>query len=466
MEEDWNIDKHRNKFELDEQWELKRKFMETHKHRFSKERVICLAQVLVNMEFLGAKYPIEITNTVMELSKNIVEGFRKNQKARLQRTFVEASEAASLKVKETLANPKLFSENVENDECVITGNSSPIYTEREVFVQSASKKLAWDKDKDTGPRIPNFVLIMTNIQRQNITEHANNRTNSAPSYREIIETSARLSSVELKLSNIFFTNQGKWQTVLHLGGREIVSSLHENKKMSERGVCELAFPILERKHYQLVIIDQICISIDHFIKLEEDIRQARAENSVRTTITKDVMQRKHNWTSDLSTNSAFVVLSKEESIVPQPLNSAVAMKMMKKMGWAEGTGLGARKQGILEPIKGDVIVDRKGVGYHGSGGKDSFDKIIRRYLSNYVNSSSLHTIIFSSEFSTNQRKTIHLIARKMGLYSLSTGKEPNRQLTVRRSVRKRPLVELLNELIDSQGEDPLLEKMNTIPPTE
>lgn len=37
--------------------------------------------------------------TVMELSKNIIEGFREKQKARLQRTFVEASDAASSKVK-------------------------------------------------------------------------------------------------------------------------------------------------------------------------------------------------------------------------------------------------------------------------------------------------------------------------------------------------------------------------------
>lgn len=47
----WN----RNKFEPDEQWELKKKFMETHKNLFPEDRVVCLAQVLVNMEFLGTK---------------------------------------------------------------------------------------------------------------------------------------------------------------------------------------------------------------------------------------------------------------------------------------------------------------------------------------------------------------------------------------------------------------------------
>lgn len=74
MSEDWDIEKYkyaidflilalskvelsfRNMFEPEEQWELKKKFMETHKGLFSEERVVCLAQVLVNVEFLGTKY--------------------------------------------------------------------------------------------------------------------------------------------------------------------------------------------------------------------------------------------------------------------------------------------------------------------------------------------------------------------------------------------------------------------------
>ncbi len=52
MFELWN----RNKFEPEEQWELKKQFMETHKTLFSEDRVVCLAQVLVNMEILGTTY--------------------------------------------------------------------------------------------------------------------------------------------------------------------------------------------------------------------------------------------------------------------------------------------------------------------------------------------------------------------------------------------------------------------------
>jgi len=56
MNDDWDIEKYYNYFEPDEQWEMKKKFMECYKSDFPEERVVCLAQVLVNVEFLGTRY--------------------------------------------------------------------------------------------------------------------------------------------------------------------------------------------------------------------------------------------------------------------------------------------------------------------------------------------------------------------------------------------------------------------------
>lgn len=122
--EDWDIEKYHNKFEPEEQWEMKRKFMTAHKQLFSEERLACLAQVLVNVEFLGTRYIIHITlilciivhnndnldsfvhryphetmKLVAELGHDIILEFRERQKGRLQRTFVGGSDAAKNKVK-------------------------------------------------------------------------------------------------------------------------------------------------------------------------------------------------------------------------------------------------------------------------------------------------------------------------------------------------------------------------------
>ena len=45
----------------------------------------------------------------------------------------------------------------------------------------------------------------------------------------------------------------------------------------------------------------------------------------------------------------------------EPIKSAIGMKLMEKMGWRSGQGLGKNKEGPLEPIKIVVKGDRKGL---------------------------------------------------------------------------------------------------------
>ena len=47
--------------------------------------------------------------------------------------------------------------------------------------------------------------------------------------------------------------------------------------------------------------------------------------------------------------------------------------------------------------------------------RGSFPKMIRRYLLDYVNSGSVHNIVFSNEFNIGQRKIIHKQVTKKSL---------------------------------------------------
>ncbi|KAL7646013.1 UNVERIFIED_CONTAM: hypothetical protein RMT77_002914 [Armadillidium vulgare] len=94
----WELEKYRTKFESEEHWNLKREFMEAHKDRFSEERLICLAQVFVNVQLLRCKYPDDVMKQVSVLAKDIGVDYKSKQKQRLQRTFVRASDAANAKV--------------------------------------------------------------------------------------------------------------------------------------------------------------------------------------------------------------------------------------------------------------------------------------------------------------------------------------------------------------------------------
>lgn len=103
-----------------------------------------------------------------------------------------------------------------------------------------------------------------------------------------------------------------------------------------RKLFQNAFQCLEKTQHQVVIEDPTCFSVHHFVKKEEETWGFREKMS--TTITLDSIGNKK-------------LKSNEEVSICSTANSNVAMKMMKSMGWTEGSGLGAKKQGIVQAIK-------------------------------------------------------------------------------------------------------------------
>lgn len=96
---DWDVEKYRRDYESEEHWQLRKRFMDMHKDKFREEKLVCLAQVFTNMEFMGCKYPAETMRMVAELSKEVAKEFRTERASRLKRTFVAASDAAEARAK-------------------------------------------------------------------------------------------------------------------------------------------------------------------------------------------------------------------------------------------------------------------------------------------------------------------------------------------------------------------------------
>lgn len=94
----WNVDDYRTQYEPDEHWELRRLFMERHQVSIPEDELVCLAQVFVNVELLHCRYPLETMQRIKELSEGIANEYRASRRNKLQRTFVSASDAASLKM--------------------------------------------------------------------------------------------------------------------------------------------------------------------------------------------------------------------------------------------------------------------------------------------------------------------------------------------------------------------------------
>lgn len=52
----WDVDRHRSEYEYEDHWQFRRQFLIAHKDKFPEDRLVCLAQVFFNVEFLGCTY--------------------------------------------------------------------------------------------------------------------------------------------------------------------------------------------------------------------------------------------------------------------------------------------------------------------------------------------------------------------------------------------------------------------------
>lgn len=51
----WDVNKYKSEFESEEHWNLRKNFMLAHMDKFSEDKLVCLAQVFFNVEFLGCR---------------------------------------------------------------------------------------------------------------------------------------------------------------------------------------------------------------------------------------------------------------------------------------------------------------------------------------------------------------------------------------------------------------------------
>jgi len=556
MDEDWDVDKYYNVFEPDEQWEMKRKFMETYKSDYPEQRVVCLAQVLVNVEFLGTRYPLATMKTIAELSQGIIEEFRERQKSRLQRTFVGGDDSAKQKAKrkagflsdtsntqtdtksgtvsicksqtevvevevEVVSKKKKKKMKIDNVEIVTEVNietstevsskqkrksedgveqvnspkeSDVIESELSEGPPKKKKKkkktvetVQEDSVKETEPveKTKKKMKTVEIVQEDSVKEtEPIEKTKKKKKNSDVSEESQACESIEAETGCTFFNyhipkfvilenewkeqtasgifhesaNQSKvkvewilndneeaniWETTLILDGVSVLkASAQRSQKKRKDAAIAAALKAFRLTQYQIIITDSTLTSLKDFLLVTEDGAPPRSNPGPLVTVS--------TVTANVASND-------------QLPDSNIGLKMLKGMGWTGG-GLGAQQQGIVEPITSDTVVGRSGLGYDGSA--EGFRESARSYLRKYITSQSAGQLIFSSEFSIEQRGKIHQIARSLGLFSKSSGNGPHRHLVVHRSAPQfRPLIDFAQQLMQSPSTDPLFNQLRVIPPS-
>lgn len=137
----------------------------------------------------------------------------------------------------------------------------------------------------------------------------------------------------------------------------------------------------------------------------------------------------------------------------------IGTKIMRLMGWSGNQGLGKDNQGIEKPIKAQHIVKRTGFGHLGGELRKKFTDMFKEFVQSDTN----NDLVFSSDFTSEERAVLHVVARQFKLQSKSYGKGDKRHLVVSK-VRcgNGDVWKLVEELLLANGET---EKYRLIEPS-
>ena len=136
---------------------------------------------------------------------------------------------------------------------------------------------------------------------------------------------------------------------------------------------------------------------------------------------------------EISCHVMFQVLSGKDKDTQIP-DSNVGSQLLKKMGWTGG-GVGKDdNKGIVEPVSLAAVVNRAGLG---STRLTDFQPSVKRVIDEFIRSDGHDDLVFSPEFTKEERAVIHAEAHKRHLRTRSYGSGDQRHLIL--SLQRTPL---------------------------
>ncbi|EEB16754.1 conserved hypothetical protein [Pediculus humanus corporis] len=410
MSTDWDIDSYKTDYENIEHWELKKKFMLAHKDKFSEDELVSLAQVFANIEFLGCRYPDKTMIRVAELAKGVVEEFREQRKHTLKRTLIGSEEAASAKIK----GQNFLKNQEENDSN--KGKYSSYHTST--------------KSKDVEE------ITIGDSTDEPTSSHVSKR----PKYGGVktfkIEKKCNSSSTsELPLGNFVLFLDADSHPISEIQRSAIINRVTpkwcfdvgpENSK-----ICKIYFnnTFIASGKGKTTKLSKENAAISAISKLRENYFAVKV---------------KYKFFSDKIVSSSDLNAVANEEIK----EDNIGRKLMKLMGW-EGGGLGSKGQGIQKPVTSNSItIQRGGLGLFKSDETnfEVFKGKIKEHVKNWLQEDTNQDLVFSNEFTLDERKIIHEIAKQFSLKSKSYGKDRNRNLVVFKKTKPLEIVETLKKL--------------------
>ncbi|XP_039452586.1 uncharacterized protein LOC120431540 [Culex pipiens pallens] len=377
----WDINGYRTAYEPEEHWELRRTFMERHQHWIAEDELVCLAQVFVNVELLHCRYPLETMERLRELSKGVADEYRNSRKNKLQRTFVSASDAAASKVQR-----KGPGEQVKQQQ-----QKGPIQ-----FVSGSSRTHQMVAPIRTLADVYNNLVLMHNDYE--CTQQEFDRMGCG-------------NKLEIELSR---GGNGKTVGRISVGQFELARAEGDSEKTTRKAV-KLAFLEAMGKHCYKIVRKKHAVHLANS-KVERKAVQGTVDHRGRKVVN-DFQEQKID-----SSNLGF--------------------KLLQKLGWSGGS-LGSKNEGIVDPINCQIKIGRQGLGggapakkEQPGGGPPKKGKIdtrnetygidinfYRQTMKNFRDSGIEYDMVFSKDFTKEERALFHNMALQLQLKTRSFGKD-------------------------------------------
>lgn len=309
---------------------------------YTEAEILCLAQVFVNVEFLGCRYPKETMEQVAQMASNVpkILAYRESRRNSLKRTFVGAQDAVQAKLKKSTAQRKLANSDWTPQE---HSAMDKIFT--------ASVKL------NETQKLYNFRGLLKDVIFFEMNENdLNGSLNKTTSYMQ------KNGKLEMKYDG----EQKKYFYVFD--GQIIAEGSGDSKKVAKKLADEELVATLKNNCYT------IRSKVDYYTPESIVTREQNDSGS------------SNNTNNKLQENN-------------------IGFKMLKMLGW-KGGALGAEgKEGIVDPVNLEIKIGRRGLGADSDG---VFDKNwVRDLIKNFKNNRLEYDLVFSSEFTKEERALIH-----------------------------------------------------------
>ncbi|KAF9420618.1 hypothetical protein HW555_003165 [Spodoptera exigua] len=426
----WDVEKYRDEHECEDHWQLRKAFMEKWKNNFPEERLVCLARVYTNIEFMGCRYPPPVMQQIAQLSFEAGRQYREKRKSKLQRTFVSASTAAEDRARGV---KRVGGEIVEDK----PKSARIAFVPQGKLVDDNEKEKDSDRDDENEGSDNEMEIIKKSFE-----------STTTPSEKKQLETEDYLTEMsKIKCLDVRLFRENMFQTSF---GRMVLLIRPWARKMwniqTSCQVCGLNITNgYENKSYTLCINQKLLAQASGETKIEaknaaEIIAWERLKREVVCLLIKEQFLAQ----GDARISMSDVSGKKKEDVFGTPVDNSVAMKMMKMMGW-QGGGLGVDAQGIAEPIKPNLqMVNRAGLG-SAQGVKD-LRRAAQALMQRYIASDTIDLdLVFTNDFAKPERATLHQVAQRMGLASRSYGEGEERFLVVKKKLNPFSLVRAVIE---------------------